>query len=72
MREGCYRRWSFSPFLPRRYRRFRCHREGGKEKAYVEYSLSLQSAGAGVFLRHGDDFFGEALGFFCFGPGCRY
>lgn len=32
--------------------------------------LGSQSSGGGVFLAEGDEFFGEALGFFCFGPGC--
>ena len=49
--------------------RIRAKREKGN--SYIEYPLSLQPAGAGVFLRHGDDFLGEALGFFRFGPGRR-
>lgn len=42
---------------------------GGGGPTDEKYTLRPPPAGICVFLAQGDEFFGEALGFFCFGPG---
>lgn len=41
-----------------------------KVRAYVEYTLRFCTTCVGVFFAEGYELLGQALRFFCFGPGC--